>query len=78
LANSFEAFLDIFFKLDWCTAVVGIVFSNALTSELQHVGDNIDGFGEAECAFKREEIRSMLQQAASQDRDSLRRRLTEM
>ncbi len=58
--------------------MVGIVFSNALTSELQHVGDNIDGFGEAECAFKREEIRSMLQQAASQDRDSLRRRLTEM
>jgi hypothetical protein len=78
LANSFEAFVDIFFKLDWCKAVVGIVFSNALTSELQHVGDNIDGFGEAECAFKREEIRSTLQQAASQDRDSLRRRLTEM
>jgi len=78
LANSFEAFLDIFFKIDWCTAVVDIVFSNALTSKLQHVGDNIDGFGEPECAFKMEEIRSMLQQAASQDRDSLRRRLTEM
>ncbi len=78
LANSFEAFVDIFFKLDWCTAVVGIVFSNALTSELQHVGDNIDGFGEAECAFKMEEIRSVLQQPALQDRDSLRRRLTKM
>jgi hypothetical protein len=78
LANSFEAFVDIFFKLDWCAAVVRIVFSNALTSELEHVGDNIDGFGEAECASKMEEIRSMLQQPASQDRDSLRRRLTEM
>jgi len=78
LANSFEAFVDLFFKLDWCTAVVGIVFSNALTSELQHVGDNIDGFGEAECAFKMEEIRSLLQQPALQDRDSLRRRLTKM
>ncbi|CAM6008134.1 unnamed protein product, partial [Sphagnum balticum] len=74
----FEAFVDIFFKLDWCKAVVGIVFSNALTSELQHVGDNIDGFGEAECAIKVNEIRSVLQQPASQDRDSLRRRLTEM
>jgi len=30
LAHSFEAFVDIFFKLDWCTAVVGILFSNAL------------------------------------------------
>jgi hypothetical protein len=78
LANSFEAFVDIFFKLDWCTAVVGIVFSNVLKSELEHVGDNIDGFGETECAFKMEEIRSMLQQPASQDRESLRRRLTEM
>ncbi len=78
LANSYEAFVDIVFKLDWCTAVVGIVFSNAVRSELQHVGDNIDGFGEAECAFRMEEIRSMLQQPASQDRDSLRRRLTEM
>jgi hypothetical protein len=77
-ANSFEAFVDIFFKLDWCTAVVGIVFSNALASELQHVGDNIDGFGETECALKMEEIRSQLQQPALQDRDSLRRRLTEM
>jgi len=78
LANSFEAFVDIFFKLDWCKAVVGIVFSNALKSELEHVGDNIDGFGEAECAFKMDEIRSILQQPASQDRDSLRRRLAEM
>jgi serine/threonine protein kinase len=78
LANSFEAFVDIVFKLDWCTAAVGIVFSNALTSEVQHVGDNIDGFGEVECALKMEEIRSMLQQPASQDRDSLRRRLIEM
>jgi len=78
LANSFETFVDIFFKLDWCTAVVGIVFSNALRSELQHVRDNIDGFGETECAFKMEEIRSMLQQPASQDRDSLKRRLIEM
>jgi hypothetical protein len=78
LANSFEAFVDISFKIDWCTAVVGIVFSNAVTSELEHVRDNIDGFGETECVFKMEEIRSMLQQAASQDRDSLRRRLTEM
>jgi hypothetical protein len=78
LANSFEAFVDIFFKLDWCKAVVGIVFSNALKSELEHVGDNIDGFGEAECAFKMEEIRSILQQPASQDRESLRTRLTEM
>jgi serine/threonine protein kinase len=58
--------------------VVGIVFSNAVTSELQHVGENIDGFGENECASKMEKIRSMLQQPASQDRDSLRRRLTEM
>ncbi len=55
--------------------MVDIVFSNALRSELQHVGDNIDGFGEAECALKMEEIRSMLQLPASQDRDSLRRRL---
>jgi hypothetical protein len=78
LANSFQAFVDIFFKIDWCTAVVGIVFSTVLTSELQHVGDKIDGFGETECAFKMEEIRNMLQQPASQDRDSLRRRLTEM
>ncbi|CAK9269024.1 unnamed protein product [Sphagnum jensenii] len=78
LANSFEIFVDIFFKLDWCKAVVGIVFSNALTSELQHVGDNIEGFGEAECAFKMDEIRKILQQPASQDRESLRRRLTEM
>jgi serine/threonine protein kinase len=78
LANSFEAFVDIFFKLDWCTAVVGIVFSNALTSEVQHVGDNIDGFGEAECAFRMEEIRSLLEQPALQDRESLRKRLKEM
>jgi hypothetical protein len=78
LANSFEAFVDIFFKLDWCTAVVDIVFSNAVTSELQQVRDNIEGFGEAECTRRMEEIRSMLQQPASQDRDSLRRRLTEM
>lgn len=78
MANSFEAFVDIFFKLDWCTAVVGIVFSNALTNQLQHAGDHIDGFGEAECTFKMEEIRSMLHQPASQDRDSLRSRLTEM
>jgi hypothetical protein len=77
-ANSFEAFVDIFFKLDWCTAVVDIVFSNALTSERQDVPDNIEGFGEAECTRRTEEIRSMLQQPASQDRDSLRRRLTEM
>ncbi|CAM6068609.1 unnamed protein product [Sphagnum tenellum] len=78
LASSFETFVDIFFKLDWCKAVVGIVFSNALESELQHVGDNIDGFGEAECAFKMEEIRNILRQPASQDLESLRRRLTEM
>jgi hypothetical protein len=78
LANSFEAFVDIFFKLDWCTAVVDIVFSNALKSELQHVGDNIEGFGEAECTLKREEIRSMLKHPALQDRDSLRKRLAEM
>ncbi|CAK9871697.1 unnamed protein product [Sphagnum jensenii] len=78
LANSFEAFVDIFFKLDWCTAVVDIVFSNALTSELQHVGDNIEGFGEAECAHMMDEIRSMLKQPASQDRDSLRKRLIKM
>jgi len=75
LANSFEAFVDIFFKLDWCTAVVDIVFSNAVTSKLQQV---LEGFGEAECTRRMEEIRSMLQQPASQDRDSLRRRLTEM
>jgi serine/threonine protein kinase len=78
LANSFETFVDIFFKLDWCKAVVGIVFSNALKSEVQHVGDNIDGFGEAECVLKMDEIRNILQQPASQDRESLRRRLTEM
>jgi tRNA A-37 threonylcarbamoyl transferase component Bud32 len=78
LANSFEAFVNIFFKLDWCAAVVGIVFSNALTSERQDDPDNIEGFGEAECTRRTEEIRSMLQQPASQDRDSLRRRLTEM
>jgi serine/threonine protein kinase len=78
LANSFEAFVDIHFKIDWCTAVVGIVFSNAVSSELQHVGENIPGFGENECALKMEEIRSMLQQPATQDRDSLGRRLTEM
>jgi len=78
LTNSFEAFVDIFFKIDWCTAVVGIVSSNALTSEVQHVGDNIDGFGKTECALKMEEIRSMLQQPVSQDRESLRTRLTEM
>jgi hypothetical protein len=64
LANSFEAFVDIFFKLDWCTAVVDIVFSNVLKSELQHVGDDIEGFGEAECTLKREEIRSMLKHPA--------------
>ncbi|CAM6068607.1 unnamed protein product [Sphagnum tenellum] len=78
LANSFEAFVDMFFKIDWCTAVVSIVFSNAVSSKLQHVGDNIGGFGETECALKMEEIRSMLQQPASQDRESLRRRLKEM
>jgi hypothetical protein len=78
LTNSFKAFVDIFFKLDWCTAVVDIGFSNALTSELQHVGDIIDGFRETECAFKMEEIRRMLQQPASQDRASSRRRVTEM
>jgi len=78
LANSFEAFVDIFFKLDWCTAVVDIVFSNALTSELHHVRDNIEGFGEAECTLRTEEIRSMLKQPALQDRESLRKRLTKM
>jgi len=58
--------------------VVDIVFSNAVTSELQQVGDNIEGFGEAECTRRMEEIRGMLKQPASQDRDSLRKRLTKM
>ncbi len=76
LANSVEVFADVFFKLDWCTSVVSIIFSDAMSaSELEKVAWNVEGFGEEEYDRKIEEIHSVLTKHALHDCESLRRRL---
>jgi len=76
LANSVEVFADVFFKLDWCTSVVSIIFSDAMSaSELEKVARNVEGFGEEEYDRKIEEIHSVLTKHALHDCESLRRRL---
>jgi hypothetical protein len=79
LANSVEVFADVFFKLDWCTSVVSIIFSDAMSAtELEKVARNVEGFGEEEYDRKIEEIHSVLTEHALHDCESLRRRLNEL
>jgi hypothetical protein len=76
LANSVEVFADVFFKLDWCTSVVSIILSDAMSAtELEEVATNVEGFGEEEYDRKIEEIHSVLTEHAVHDCESLRRRL---
>jgi len=74
-----EAFVDVIFRLDWCTSALGIVIERAKSgpsSELQHVSKNIQAFGQVEQArAKMQEIREMLRGHALEDRTTLRRRL---
>jgi hypothetical protein len=51
--NNDEVFVDILFRLDWCTSVLGIVVQRAKSgpsSELQHISKNIQAFGQVEQA----------------------------
>jgi serine/threonine protein kinase len=79
LVNMDEVFVDILFRLDWCTSALGIVIQRAKSgpsSELQSVSKNIQAFGQVEQArAKMEAIREMLCWHALDDRTTLRRRL---
>jgi hypothetical protein len=79
LVNIDEVFVDVLFRLDWCTSALGFVIQCAKSgrsSELQHVSKNIQAFGQAEQArAKMEGIRQMLSGHALEDRTTLRRRL---
>ncbi len=80
LVDKTQTFVEFFFELDWCAAVIGIVAYDAKTdttsSNLHR--DMIEGFTTAECARKREAIRGMLKKAALEDRGILRKRLLEL
>ncbi len=76
LANNIEVFADVFFRLDWCTSVVSIIFSDAMSqTEFENVARNVEGFGEEEYDRKIEGIHSVLTKHALDDCESLRRRL---
>jgi serine/threonine protein kinase len=79
LVNMDEVFVDVLFRLDWCTSALGIVIQRGKSgpsSELQHVSKNIQAFGQVEQArAKMQEIRQMLRGHAREDRTTLRRRL---
>jgi hypothetical protein len=76
LANSVEVFADVFFKLDSCTSVVSIIFSDAMSqTEFENVARNVEGFGEEEYDRKIEGIHNVLTKHALDDCESLRRRL---
>jgi len=79
LVNNDEVFVDVLFRLDWCTSVLGIVIERAKSgpsSELQHISKNIQTFGQVEQArAKMEEIHQMLSKHVREDRETLRRRL---
>jgi len=79
LVNMDEVFVDILFRLDWCTSALGIVIQRAKSgpsSELQHVSKNIQALQQVHQArAKMEQIRQILRLAALEDRTTLRRRL---
>jgi hypothetical protein len=80
LVDKTHTFVEFFFELDWCAAVIRIVASDArtdTTSSSLH-RDMIEGFTTAECARKREAIRGMLKNAALEDHGILRTRLLEL
>jgi hypothetical protein len=80
LVDKTQTFVEFFFELDWCAAVIRIAASDARTdttsSNLHR--DMIEGFTPAECARKREAIRGMLKKAALEDHGILRKRLLEL
>jgi hypothetical protein len=80
LVDKTQTFVEFFFELDWCAAVIGIVAYDATTdstsSNLHR--DMIEGFTTVECARKREAIRGMLKKAALEDHGILRKRLLEL
>ncbi len=79
LANNTEAFVDVFFELDWCTSVVSIIFSDAMSaSELENAVRKIESFGEEEYRCKIEEIHNVFTEDALHDHLILRIRLYEL
>ncbi|KAH8958613.1 hypothetical protein BDL97_06G034500 [Sphagnum fallax] len=80
LVDETHTFVEFFFELDWCAAVIRIVASDARTDTTSnHLHrDMIEGFTTAECARKREAIRGMLKKAALEDHGILRKTLLEL
>jgi len=78
LANNTEAFVDVIFKLDWCTAVLGNLSRDVIRSEWnlpKYCGALI---AEVDQAGMMGEIERMLRVDAMDDRKNLRRRLGEL
>ncbi|CAM6075970.1 unnamed protein product [Sphagnum tenellum] len=80
LVDKTQTFVEFFFELDWCAAVISIVAYDAITDTTSNNlhRDMIEGFTTAECARKREAIRGMLKNAALEDHGILRTRLLEL
>jgi len=84
LVNIDEVFVDVLFRLDWCTSALGIVIQRAKSgpsSELQHVSKDIQALLQVVRALAKMQemqdakIRQMLRGHAREDRTTLRRRL---
>jgi hypothetical protein len=78
LANNTEAFVDVIFKLDWCTAVLGNLSQDVIPGELNLPKYCATLIAEVDQAGMMGEIERMLRVDAMDDRKNLRRRLGEL
>lgn len=78
LANNTEAFVDVIFKLDWCTAVLGNLSEDVIPGEWNLPKYRAALIAEVDLASMMGEIERMLRVDAMDDRMNLRRRLGEL
>jgi hypothetical protein len=78
LANNTEAFVDVIFKLDWCTAVLGDLSQDVIPGEWVQPKYLATLIAEVDQAGMMGKIERMLRVDAMDDRKNLRRRLGEL
>ncbi|CAM6045642.1 unnamed protein product [Sphagnum compactum] len=78
LANNTEAFVDVMFKLDWCTAVLGNLSRDVIPGEWSLPKYGATLIAEVDQAGMMGEMERMLRVDAMDDRKNLRRRLGEL
>ncbi len=78
LANNTEAFVDVIFKLEWCTAVLGNLSQDVISGEWNLPKYCATLIAEVDQARMMGEIERMVRVDAMEDRKNLRRRLGEL